>query len=276
MRCRCCGAFLHVRCNSARASKCGPCAERKRKDVARIGRSGAADSPTGLFFVTLTAPGADVLPWDRDRCTHEEGVACSGALLGCVVEAEAAARWNGSAPQRWSWFVLYLRREIGKLEFFKTWETQERGLLHLHAMVRVSAPITRRRMRSTMQTCGIQWGFGRQLDVQSIDGADGREIARKAGYCAKYASKSSDDPAASWRVDRETGECRIIAGGYRAWSCSRRWGLTMKALKAARVAYAVGNATAPAGAPPAPPGALDLNTNIYTTGLAATQIGAGL
>lgn len=268
-QCRVCAEFLSMRCEASRPSKCGPCAERKRRDVARIGRSGAQDSPTGLFFVTLTAPGADVLPWDVSACSHAPGVACSGAL-GCVVDRDAAARWNGSAPQRWSWFVTYLRRELGALEFFKTWETQQRGLLHLHGLVRVALPVTRRRMRATVQTCALEWDFGRQVDVQMLDGADGREIARKAGYCAKYATKSSDDPALVARLDRETGAFEVVQGGYRSWSCSRGWGLTMKALRASRRAYVLG---LPAGAPsdcgagvsPAASAAgLDLNTDIYT------------
>lgn len=266
MRCAICAELLSVRCGSARASKCIPCAERKRRDIARIGRSGAQDSPTGLFFVTLTAPGADVLPWDTSRCSHSPEVACTGAL-GCVADRESAGRWNATAPQRWSWFIQYLRREIGGIEFFKTWETQRRGLLHLHGLVRVSRPITRRRMREIVQTCALQWEFGREVDVQHINGANGVEVARKAGYCAKYATKSSDDPATTARIDRDTGEILLAQGGYRSWSCSRGWGLTMKRLRAERLAYTQAAAPSGAGAPTAaaPAVALDLNSDIYTT-----------
>lgn len=44
-----------------------------------------------VCMVTLTPPGRDQLPWDRHRCTHPPGAACSGTL-GCRVVASYLSR----------------------------------------------------------------------------------------------------------------------------------------------------------------------------------------
>lgn len=283
MRCVWCHKEQDARCGATRASKCEPCSTSHRKDVAYIGRSGASDSPTGFFFVTLTAPGIEVLPWDNVICGHEGGE-CSGEL-GCVVEQFAAAEWNYSMPQNWSWFVTYLRRELAKyglsLEFFKTIETQERGVLHIHALVRLDGVMSRRRFAAMVKTCAIQWGFGRVLNVQHIDPLDGLTMARKAGYCASYVTKSADAPADSFvmteGVDPDTGEGVVEPShrGYRPWSASRAWGDSMRSIRSRRRDWAVRAGTgAPIearheldGAPDCAGGgaALDLKRGIYTS-----------
>lgn len=278
MRCVWCKREQNARCGATRATRCEPCSTSHRKDVAHIGRSGASDSPTGFFFVTLTAPGIDRLPWDTDVCGHEAGE-CSGEL-GCVVRQWEAAEWNYHAPQNWSWFVTYLRRELERyglaLEYFKTIETQERGVLHFHALVRLNGLMPRRKLRQMVQTCAIQWQFGRVLDVQFIEGDDGLTMARKAGYCASYVTKSADAPADSFvaveSFDPETGEGVVepLHRGYRPWSASRGWGDSMRAIRGRRRDWASrgtsGESSAPAVAAGVPGGgaALDLKRDIYT------------
>jgi hypothetical protein len=92
------------------------------------------------WMLTLTAPGADELGWDRSRCTHGDELACSG-LHGCVVLPAARRRWNATFPKRLS--RLYesaqeaTRREVGVRAFVlaKGSETQKRGVLHAHFVV---------------------------------------------------------------------------------------------------------------------------------------------
>jgi hypothetical protein len=86
---------------------------------------------------TLTPPGADVLPWDRSRCSHPGHVACTGPR-GCVVEEQARRSWNASCRRPLS--RLYetvqaaVRREVGVratvLAIGK--EAQRRGPVHVH------------------------------------------------------------------------------------------------------------------------------------------------
>lgn len=229
------GEWYWSRCGSAKPSKCVQCAEVKRRDVASIGRSGWVDKPTQRgFFVTLTAPGADVLRWDTSKCAHSAGVRCSGEV-GCVVQASDLAIWHDGLGQRWSWFMTDLRREVGDVEFFKTWEIQRRGALHCHSMMRADQ-VSQRRMLAAVKMCAARWGFGDQVDVQVFDLGDAESAARKAGYIAKYASKSADDLPGVRRLNPSTGEIR--SGGFRSWSSSRRWGSSMAQVQQRRCTWA--------------------------------------
>jgi hypothetical protein len=86
---------------------------------------------------TLTPPGADVLPWDRSRCSHAAGVVCSGER-GCVIESEARAQGNETCQKRAS--RLYetvqaaIKREVGLRANVLTIakEAQKRGAVHFH------------------------------------------------------------------------------------------------------------------------------------------------
>ncbi len=230
------------RCDCARPSKCPPCAEIKRKDVAAVGRSGWTDRVADRgFWVTLTAPGSELLPWDTSRCSHSGGVACSGKI-GCVVVANDLAHWHDQLAQRWSWFVTELRRDLGcDVQFFKTWEEQSRGALHAHAMMRTE-PMTERRFAAAVKAAALRWGFGEQIKVVMVDLGDSLQAAKVAGYCAKYASKGADVLPAIRRLNCVTGEVRH--GGFRSWSSSRRWGTTMAGIKLRRCQWAASMAAA--------------------------------
>lgn len=250
------------RCGAARPSKCAPCAEIKRQDVAAVGRSGWTDRPTDRgWWVTLTAPGADILPWDSSRCSHGSAVPCSGKI-GCVVDEHALAIWHDEVGQRWSWFVTDLRRELGcDVQFFKTWEPQSRGALHAHSMMRTQGPVSESRFRTAVTVCAARWGFGEQIKVEMVDLGDSLQAAKCAGYCAKYSSKGADALPAVQRLNMVTGELRH--GGYRSWSSSRSWGSTMAAIRLRRCQWAANHAAAIGGADAAVGCALDSYQDIY-------------
>lgn len=223
-----CGEQRSSRCGGTKSSRCEPCGGRHRRRVGRLVLSGT-DHPSGLFFVTLTAPGVDVLPWDRCKCNHGPEVECSGRI-GCVVDAVPAADWNAQGPRAWSWFVTYLRRSVGvEVEYCGVWEVQRRGVLHRHAVFRCVG-VTQRRFRAAVRLSAMRWGFGRQIDVQAF--APGH-----AWYLAKYASKSADEMGdCSW-LDRATGE--LVEAHYRPWSASRGWGSSMALIREAQRRWAV-------------------------------------
>jgi hypothetical protein len=93
---------------------------------------------------TLTPPGAEVLPWDRTRCSHRAGVTCDGRR-GCVVQAGPRRAWNKTFQRRLS--RLYetvqqaVRREVGMranvLAIGK--EAQKRGPVHAHYILGVES-----------------------------------------------------------------------------------------------------------------------------------------
>lgn len=92
---------------------------------------------------TLTPPGADVLPWDRSRCSHAFGIPCSGKDHRCVIEERARMTWNATCQRRLS--RLYetvqaaVRRDVGVranvLAIGK--EAQKRGAVHVHYVLGV-------------------------------------------------------------------------------------------------------------------------------------------
>ena len=192
LRCVRCLLSIRARCGATRDHRCEPCAERHRKDISRVGRTGALDRPEGVFFVTLTAPGKGLLPWDPSACSHDAETPCSGPL-GCRVERIAAAVWNASAPRRWNDFVTDLRRlaDGRDVQYFGSWETQARGLLHRHSLVAI-AGLSERTMAVFVRSLARKHGFGTRSDVQSITGDDARSIARTAGYIASYVTKGGE------------------------------------------------------------------------------------
>lgn len=94
---------------------------------------------------TVTAPGADVYPFDPEFCRHGAGVKCSGRI-GCRVSRTDEAAFNGGAGTAWS--NLHRRAKIradratghrGRI-VARVWEKQRRGLAHLHGVLAVSTP----------------------------------------------------------------------------------------------------------------------------------------
>jgi len=217
-------------------------------------------------MVTLTAPGAEVIGWDSSACTHDDSVKCSGKI-GCVCDPYELALWHWGVGLRWSHFMRDLRRAVGpgvRVEFFKTWEPQDRNALHAHAAMRVEGPITTKRFQACVRSCAVGVGFGRQCRVDSIQQHDPRHVARTAGYVAKYVTKSSDalPEVVSVNVD---GEVRY--GGVRAWSASWGWGVKVCGLAASRRAYAqaltLGGDAGEAGDPLASEASLDPKKDFY-------------
>jgi hypothetical protein len=105
---------------------------------------------------TLTPPGADVLPFDRARCSHPPQVPCSGTR-GCVVEERARMIWNATFQKRLS--RLYetvqeaVRRAVGiranALAVGK--EAQKRGPLHAHYVLGVETALELRAAKAFRQ-----------------------------------------------------------------------------------------------------------------------------
>jgi hypothetical protein len=86
---------------------------------------------------SVTAPGADLYPFDARFCTHRPVERCSGRL-GCRVDPELARAFNLHAGHWWS--QLHRAAKVradrstgtkGKL-LARIWEKQKRGLAHVH------------------------------------------------------------------------------------------------------------------------------------------------
>jgi hypothetical protein len=135
--------------------------------------------------------------------------------------------WNASAGKRWNVLRGALERLYPGSEYFRAVEPQERGALHLHVIVWTWKPL----VLKAVQRLAVDAGFGCVIDYEPAAVGD----TRQAAYVSKYVTKATDQRGeVPWDVvDRETGEVEAVKDArYRVWSCSRGWGVTMKALEA--------------------------------------------
>lgn len=298
LSCQGCATSMAVPCGATREDRCEGCGKRHNRRLKRLIGSGFADKPTGLFFGTGTAPGSDVLPWDESVCNHSADLACSGKL-GCKVERVAAAMWNGAAPQVWSWLMTEIRRLLPgvDVQFWKCWETQDRGMLHMHAIIRANgvsaarmAKVWSEALDTAYSVNGYRfvWGKQRTLDaigsknsvsdiidsfgmspdeaLEVLEVEDEAERLKFLRYGAKYCTKGGRRAST---VNRRTGEIRDDGAGYRTWSASSRWGATMKQIRAAQRAWIESQAAGVGGSASDPHSAagseatLDTSMDIY-------------
>jgi len=227
--CQGCDAVLVRRCSRSSRVACIPCSESYRHRVRRVFESGYSDRPTDrLHLLTVTAPG-------RRQHRRNDGSWCRCTPKGGVNLAE----WNASAGANFNHFMTYLRRLVGDVQYARAAEVQERGALHFHVLVRLPAGTDVRALWAPgdpdcpLRLLAIRWGFGHEIDLQAVDCSS----SRAANYCAKYVSKSASDRDSLPWLDVRTGEVTTGCSRYRVWTASRRWGLTMAAIRAAQAAW---------------------------------------
>jgi hypothetical protein len=250
-----------------------------------------------VVFATLTAPsfgavhrrvvrGERVLPCrpasNAGQCEHGVSTQClqrhaegdfriGQALCPDCYDYEAAAVWNAALGALWRRTVTYLPRELASLSrrsvralrsqvrmtYAKVAEFQARGVVHVHAVVRLDGPdgpetaptawataqllaeaVGRAAARVSVTVQGssgrelvVRWG--EQIDVRPIspDLQDGGvSQTAVAGYIAKYATK---DAQVAGGLDRRVRYVRQIELAdvseharrlmSSAWSVSPRW-----------------------------------------------------
>jgi hypothetical protein len=100
--------------------------------------------PQSVMF-SVTAPGADLYPFDPRFCSHSPSQRCSGRL-GCRVAPDVAAAFNSKAGKWWSELHRAAKTRADRACGFKgklacrVWEKQKRGLAHLHGVISVESP----------------------------------------------------------------------------------------------------------------------------------------
>ncbi len=101
-----------------------------------------------VTLVSITAPGAERLPWDEAHCAHRRRHIHYGPA-GCRVKQRAAREWTDTLSLRWGWLrksaTLATRRalkneisgELGPAPsvLARVWEPQKRGVPHLHLVL---------------------------------------------------------------------------------------------------------------------------------------------
>jgi hypothetical protein len=153
---------------------------------------------TEAVLFSITAPGADQLPWDASACKLGVPHKHSGDL-GCQVEAGQAVLWNESAQHRSSTAQreakrradVALRKLGSKRRISKClswWELQKRGVLHAHVVLPMGDAEerfwSRRYAEAWDELAGGHW-FGYVDRWQRIEGK--AQASEKVGrYVAGY------------------------------------------------------------------------------------------
>jgi hypothetical protein len=207
-----------VRCGSRVASSCASCAELYRGDWAAIARSGVFEARAEdfrFYLLTLTAPSfGRVHRVPRSAAIKHKRCACGVThhpsdvdLRGVPLDADGydymgQVAWNRDAGTLWDRTRRRLRDRWDSAEFFVVREWQDRGVLHLHVLVRVARPefSTREDLAAAARTAvavssvdGTIVGWGNQVDVKQLRvGGDG---ARTIWYLSKALNYVMKDAA---------------------------------------------------------------------------------
>lgn len=288
------GHRVGVRCRNRRRAVCPACSALYRLDAFHVfaaGLRGGKDTPERVadhprLFVTLTAPSFGPVHCgpDRDgsprRCHPRRGCGrwhpIGDPEIGTALDPggydyTGQVLFNANAGRLWARFTIDVRRHLAaaagltrmaaagqvRVVFAKVAEFQTRGVVHLHAIVRLDGPAgpgsappgwaTLRRLTTAIRAAAtgvritvpgsritsarvLRWG--RQLDIRRI-GGNGMSDTAVAGYVAKYATKSTeaagiDIPSLSCRTC--TGRGVMHTGGRLCRSCNgtgRRPGITL-------------------------------------------------
>lgn len=226
-----------VRCGSRIKSKCGSCAELYRGDWAAIARSGVFDGPVEQFrfyLLTLTAPSfGRVHRVPRDGAERSDRCGCGAthtprdaALRGVPLDSAhydyaSQVAWNRDAGVLWDRTRRRLRDRWDSLEYFIVREWQDRGVLHVHAIVRVTrleapaADALRQAARTATAVSRVDgtivgWGAQAKCDAFRADG-DGTKttwyLSKALNYVLKDVAAGADEvPLEVWRHQAALGD----------------------------------------------------------------------
>jgi hypothetical protein len=241
--CLACGAAAVARCDTSQAGRCAPCARRNRNRVRWLIQDGIEFVPIGTaVLLTVTAPsekGAHCLRHRKCGGGGWDCVACPCSPVGGVDLAE----WNASLTKRMNRLLEAMRRgeaspmvggrrrPVG-FDYLQGRELQERGALHVHAVLipRGRAPL--QFDRKALRELAMRHGFGHELKLERIGtsghgGSKAKSPGRVAGYVSKYVSKAADERGrAPW-----ASLPRRRQAPYRTWTRSRGWPRSMKEVR---------------------------------------------
>ncbi len=207
-------------------------------------------------LVTLTAPGADVLPWDESKCPDGRHV-CSGKL-GCRVHWVVAAGWNATVTKRLGELLKVAReqtrRKHGKARvevLGYVCEAQQRGVFHPHVVLGYRTAADRAALDTFVGTLRRKrgaYGFGVGRRGSFDPGTPDRfSVGDAARYVSKYLrpdrAKTSFVPLleAINRMtprDPKTGRhVHLVRPVYVSTALTRRTGVTMGFLRYRRFAW---------------------------------------
>lgn len=239
--------FNGARCRRRGCPCCGPGWVRSWEAITKL-NIGALGGE--VMLITITAPGADRLPWSCGREHRHSGA------RGCRVKDDYADQWAAHAPEQWKRLRDAARKAVkaaglptAALVLERVWEPQKRGVPHLHVVAGARTPVERmaaERFHFELHRLAPDYGFGEQLHVTKPMTAEA--AARYlAGYLLGRSAKKGTirDNLADERMKRYsliwiTPAIGSISDGERMAGWRERLGLregtglTMRRLRVAR------------------------------------------
>jgi hypothetical protein len=197
-------------------------------------------------MVTLTAPGADGLPWDRSTCRHSAAVKCSGKL-GCVVESAALDRFIAGLEGNMRRLLRAAkertrRRGYRPPRMVVTMEPQDRGAPHFHAVAATTDREGFRCFYEQVAELAPRYGFGQRVGWDPWRGDDRKGNGGAARYLSKvgaYLAKAGEGDQVAEQLRRmlkRAPNSRIVRCSPALTRCS---GVTMRNLRLKRWAWAI-------------------------------------
>jgi hypothetical protein len=198
--------------------------------------------PLTVMF-TVTAPGADVFPFDPRFCVHSPSQKCSGRL-GCRVDPDAAEAFNKIAGKWWS--ELHRAAKVradratghkGKI-LARVWEKQRRGLAHIHGVLSVGTPAEHAWSAayvSALKEMAPRYGFG-FVDGWEKIGRKFWEGARAGAYLSSYFVRGRGRKSSITETVKAGDLPRLVV--FVGRDLTRLTGCTMRSLRNARRLWA--------------------------------------
>ena len=220
------------RCGTRRADLCAPCSVVWKDDAYFALMKPAKEYEGTITFITLTAPGwrtfgkahtATYRKLAKERCACSEYHDPNDPLVGIPLskdkfEHKRVVEFNNNVSRLVAVTLQKIYRllatELGKsvnevrLPTARVVEWQERGLLHVHIIVRGSIPTfivenavngasktNKRRRIEPATTNGHRWG--EQVNVRHINSGDETQIGILSGYMTKVVSYALKDVGTS-------------------------------------------------------------------------------
>lgn len=233
---------------------CPAYAPRYLRDQAERLKAGLAVWEAETTIATLTAPGADVLPWDPTLCKIEGPHRHSGPD-GCAVDQWAAAAWNRTVTRRLSSLNHAARERVRRAKLLapdilaSVLETK-RGVFHAHVILGYE-PCQRQGLElflDVLDELRGEYEFGTSRGGGFDRGRPGFFTGPHAGlYSSKYlrpdSAKGSFVPVLRKieelsERDPNTGRMRDqVRPVFVSPKLTRRSGVTMRFLRWARYAF---------------------------------------
>lgn len=197
------------------------------------------DGSARVVLLTVTAPGAEVLPWDKGHCARLGPHSCSGTV-GCRVEPDAAEAWNDSCPDRWRRLHRRVHQRVRQAApelwmLTRVYELQHRGVLHVHPVLAFGTPGQRTAARLYLRfltELAPQYGFGfanRNLEPATSGSA--------AAYLSAYFVTGAKEKTALHKSVMSSAMPRSLI--HVSTKLSRATGVTMRELRYRRYVWRV-------------------------------------